>query len=218
MNLKVRGSNRPHEITNLFQLRHQEDLRGSGKESFWSLLSTAEDILKRTSSALNILNFSRRHPEKNFFGTENPEMTSNIETNAYQEQMSFYNLSQTKMYLLLGCTVSMVIIAIIQAGCNIFKSSEKKSSNQKNSQILLPRAATGETHRAFCEFYGAYNSPSNRLIQDTMNRLCNSFTLNNNTHPLRRRTHVIAGVQRSVDDDPNVSIRHRAQQLDLLNL
>lgn len=38
-------------------------------------------------------------------------------------------------------------------------------------------------------------------------------------HPVRRNTmrtqQMIAGVQRSVNDDPNVSIRHHVQQLNL---
>ena len=40
----------------------------------------------------------------------------------------------------------------------------------------------------------------------------NTFTLTDYMHPVRQ---AIAGVQRSVDDNPNVSIRHGAHYLNL---
>lgn len=52
-----------------------------------------------------------------------------------------------------------------------------------------------------------------------MDRFHTTFTLNDNTHPQRRRTvrteEAIAAVERSVEEDPNQSIRHRAQELDM---
>ena len=75
------------------------------------------------------------------------------------------------------------------------------------------------TYRALREFYGIHNRPSERLIRETVDRFRNTFTLVDNKHPIRRRTvrtqQAIAAVQRSVADDPNVSIRHRAQQVNL---
>ncbi|GFX03971.1 uncharacterized protein TNCV_4678751 [Trichonephila clavipes] len=52
-----------------------------------------------------------------------------------------------------------------------------------------------------------------------MERFRTTFTLIDNSHPQRRRTvrteEAIATVERSIEEDPNESIRHRAQELDL---
>ena len=52
-----------------------------------------------------------------------------------------------------------------------------------------------------------------------MERFRTTFTLNDNTHSQRRRTmrtgEIVAAVERSIEEDPNQSIRHRAQQLDM---
>lgn len=75
------------------------------------------------------------------------------------------------------------------------------------------------TYRALRPFYGQHNRPSEQLIRLTMERFRATFTLNDNTHPQRCRTvrteEVIAAVERSVEEDPNQSIRHRAQELDM---
>ncbi|CAH2107889.1 unnamed protein product [Euphydryas editha] len=70
-------------------------------------------------------------------------------------------------------------------------------------------------NRALRPFYGQHNRPSEQLIPLTMERFRTTFTLNN-THPRRRRTkEVIAAVERGAEEDPNQSIRHRAQELDM---
>ncbi|GFW35195.1 DUF4817 domain-containing protein [Trichonephila clavipes] len=52
-----------------------------------------------------------------------------------------------------------------------------------------------------------------------MERFHTTFTLIDNSHLQRRRTvrteEAIATVERSIEEDPNESIRHRAQELDL---
>ncbi|XP_023021061.2 uncharacterized protein [Leptinotarsa decemlineata] len=52
-----------------------------------------------------------------------------------------------------------------------------------------------------------------------MESFCTTFTLIDNSHPQRRRTvrteEALAAVQRSIEEDPKESIRHRAQELDL---
>ena len=52
-----------------------------------------------------------------------------------------------------------------------------------------------------------------------MERFRITFTLNDSTHPQRRRTvrteEVIAAVERGVEEDPNQSIRHRAQEFNM---
>ncbi|GFX58808.1 DUF4817 domain-containing protein [Trichonephila clavipes] len=75
------------------------------------------------------------------------------------------------------------------------------------------------TYRALRPFYRRQNRPSEQLIRLTMERLRTTFTLIDNSHPQRRCTvrteEAIATVERSIEEDPNESIRHRAQELDL---
>lgn len=75
------------------------------------------------------------------------------------------------------------------------------------------------TYCALRPFYRRQNSPSEQLIRLTMERFCKTFTLIDNSHPLRRHTlrteEAIATVERSIEEDSNESIHHRAQELDL---
>ncbi|GFX94714.1 DUF4817 domain-containing protein [Trichonephila clavipes] len=75
------------------------------------------------------------------------------------------------------------------------------------------------TYRALRPFYRRQNRPSEQLIRLTIERFRTTFTLIDNSHPQRRRTvrteEAIATVERSIEEDPNESIRHRAQELDL---
>ncbi|GFV02951.1 DUF4817 domain-containing protein [Trichonephila clavipes] len=75
------------------------------------------------------------------------------------------------------------------------------------------------TYRALRPFYRRQNRPSEQLIRLTMERFRTTFTLIDNSHPQRSRTvrteEAIATVERSIEEDPNESIRHRAQELDL---
>jgi len=76
-----------------------------------------------------------------------------------------------------------------------------------------------QTMRALRPIYGRHNRPSESLIRSTMDRFHTTFTLVDNRHPQRRRTvrtaEAIAAVEHSVEDDPNESIRRRAQQLEM---
>ncbi|GFV10628.1 transposable element Tc3 transposase [Trichonephila clavipes] len=73
------------------------------------------------------------------------------------------------------------------------------------------------TYRALRPFYRRQNRPSEQFIRLTMERFRTTFTLIDNSHPQRRRTvrteEDIATVERSIEEDPNESIRHRAQEL-----
>ncbi|GFW55026.1 DUF4817 domain-containing protein [Trichonephila clavipes] len=75
------------------------------------------------------------------------------------------------------------------------------------------------TYRALRPFYRRQNRPSEQLIRLTMERFRTTFTLIDNSHPQRRRTvrteEAIATVERSIEEDPNESINHRAQELDM---
>ncbi|XP_023173537.2 uncharacterized protein LOC111601262 [Drosophila hydei] len=76
-----------------------------------------------------------------------------------------------------------------------------------------------QTFRALRPIYGVHNRPSERLIRITMDRFRSTFTLNDNVHPMRRRTvrtaEAVAAVQKSIEQDPNQSLRRRSQQLGL---
>ncbi|GFY26504.1 transposable element Tc3 transposase [Trichonephila clavipes] len=75
------------------------------------------------------------------------------------------------------------------------------------------------TYRALRPFYRRQNRPSEKLIRLTMERFRTTFTLIDNSHLQRCRTvrteEVIATVERTIEEDPNESICHRAQELDL---
>ncbi|GFV58620.1 transposable element Tc3 transposase [Trichonephila clavipes] len=67
-------------------------------------------------------------------------------------------------------------------------------------------------------FYRRQNRSSEQLIRLTM-EFRTTFTLIDNSHPQRRRTvrteEAIATVERRIEEDPNESLRHQAQELDL---
>ncbi|GFW46202.1 transposable element Tc3 transposase [Trichonephila clavipes] len=75
------------------------------------------------------------------------------------------------------------------------------------------------TYRALRPFYHRQNRPSEQLIRLTMERFRTTFTLFDNSHSQIRRMvrteEAIATVERSIEEDPNESIRRRAQDLDL---
>ncbi|GFY11467.1 DUF4817 domain-containing protein [Trichonephila clavipes] len=75
------------------------------------------------------------------------------------------------------------------------------------------------TYRALLSFYRRQNRPSEQLIRLTMERFRTTFTLIDNSHPQRLRTvrteGAIATAERSIEEDPNESIHHRAQELDM---
>lgn len=52
------------------------------------------------------------------------------------EASSFW-LSMTKLYVVIGCIVALVVIAIIQAGCTIYKTSRGSSVNHKVPICLI---------------------------------------------------------------------------------
>lgn len=46
-------------------------------------------------------------------------------------------LSSTKLYLVIGCIIALVIIAVIQAGCTIYKTVRGSSSSHKVCRVLI---------------------------------------------------------------------------------
>ena len=75
------------------------------------------------------------------------------------------------------------------------------------------------TYRQFRDFYGAHNCPSEQAIRRTVDRFRTTYSLKDAITPTRRRNvrteENIAAVNESVEEDPNLSIRRRSQELGL---
>lgn len=74
-------------------------------------------------------------------------------------------------------------------------------------------------YRALREFYGAHNRPSETTIKNVITKFRSTFTLLDAKPPTRRRRvrteENIAVVEASVEENDNLSIRRRAQQIGL---
>ena len=75
------------------------------------------------------------------------------------------------------------------------------------------------TYRRLRDFYGAHNRPSEQTIRRTVDRFRTTYSLHDAITLTRRRNvrteENIAAVNESVEEDPNVSIRRRSQELGL---
>ena len=76
-----------------------------------------------------------------------------------------------------------------------------------------------QTYRALREFYGAHNRPTERGIRRVIDKFLTQFTLLD-IKPKTRQKSVrsqenIDAVAASVDEDPNLSIRRRSQEVGL---
>lgn len=47
-------------------------------------------------------------------------------------------MTSTKLYIVIACIVALIIIAIIQASCTIYRMSKKSSSKKVNKMVLEP--------------------------------------------------------------------------------
>lgn len=47
---------------------------------------------------------------------------------------SFFQLSETRLFIVLGCIAALVLVALLQATCTIYKTS-KKSNRHKVSSL-----------------------------------------------------------------------------------
>jgi hypothetical protein len=71
---------------------------------------------------------------------EPQSLTSNIVQDASSgSQDNFFNLTEAKLYIVLGCITALVLVAIIQASCTIYKAASKSSSSHKDH--LIPNSA-----------------------------------------------------------------------------
>lgn len=58
--------------------------------------------------------------------------TSNIISDTSESNAeNFFRLSETKLYVVIGCLAALILVAIVQAGCTIYKTSAKSSSSHK---------------------------------------------------------------------------------------
>ena len=75
------------------------------------------------------------------------------------------------------------------------------------------------TYRRLRDFYGSHNRPSEQAIRRIADRFHTTYSLNDAITPTRRRNvrteEYIAAVNESVEEDPNLSIRRRSQELGL---
>ena len=63
-------------------------------------------------------------------------VTSNIVQNtASDEKDGFFNLSEAKLYSVLGCIAALILVAIVQASCTIYKAASKSSSSHKVTSL-----------------------------------------------------------------------------------
>lgn len=81
------------------------------------------------------------------------------------------------------------------------------------------QSSVRQTYRALRPFYGRHNRPSEQAIRALMDKFRTTYSLHDVKPPTRQRNvrteETIAAVSASVQEDPEVSIRHRAQQLGL---
>ncbi|KAI8037514.1 hypothetical protein M5D96_009666 [Drosophila gunungcola] len=63
------------------------------------------------------------------------EYKSSSEPNAKETLLSFFDLSETRLYIVLGLIAALVLIALIQAFCTIWKTS-RKSKNTKLVYVI----------------------------------------------------------------------------------
>lgn len=84
---------------------------------------------------------------------------------------------------------------------------------------ILNQSSIRQTHRALLPFYGRHTRPSEQAIRAIIDKFNTTYSLCNNVKPTRAKTvrtdETIAAVNESVQEDKNVSIRHRAQELGL---
>jgi len=66
-------------------------------------------------------------------------------------------LSATKLYIVIGCIAALVLIAVIQAGCTIYKTVRNTSSYHKVSGMLT--ALFFEFHSEFFFSHSVYFMP-----------------------------------------------------------
>lgn len=60
-----------------------------------------------------------------------------MDTSAKDTLLSFFDLSETRLYIVLGLIAALVLIALIQAFCTILKTSRKSKNTKVNYFIPI---------------------------------------------------------------------------------
>jgi hypothetical protein len=58
------------------------------------------------------------------------QFTDTIEENNENSSSSFLQLSETRLYIVLGCIAALVLVALLQATCTIYKTSSKSNKHK----------------------------------------------------------------------------------------
>ncbi|GLV40155.1 nahoda [Carabus blaptoides fortunei] len=77
-----------------------------------------------------------------YFAFEAQSITSNVIPDESSENYganNFFTLSTVKLYVVLGCIAALVLVAIVQASCTIYKTSHRQSPSHKDH--LIPNSA-----------------------------------------------------------------------------
>jgi len=85
-------------------------------------------------------------------------------------------LSATKLYIVIGCIAALVLIAVIQAGCTIYKTVRNPSSYHKVSGMLTAlffefHSEVFFSHSVYFMPFCAFSLCNNENAQNIINKL-----------------------------------------------
>ncbi|KAK9694170.1 hypothetical protein QE152_g33703 [Popillia japonica] len=116
-----------------------KSVAGQGR-SFEDDTAHDEEVEKIIKDSIVSGTIGRFTVDKNHLNFEPQHLTSNIIPDSSSESATnFFNLSETKLYIVLGCIAALVLVAIVQASCTIYKTASKSSSSHKDH--LIPNSA-----------------------------------------------------------------------------
>lgn len=65
--------------------------------------------------------------------TDDVLVTTNVISDSSSTANAFFDLSGTKLYIVLGCLAALILLALVQASCTIYRSSKKPVLSHKVS-------------------------------------------------------------------------------------
>lgn len=77
-------------------------------------------------------------------------MTSNLvpDSSSSTVSSSFFDMPTTKLYIVLGCIGALVLVALVQAGCTVYRASGKRTaSRHKVTSLWEPRPSPQEMRK-----------------------------------------------------------------------
>ncbi|KRT85124.1 hypothetical protein AMK59_378 [Oryctes borbonicus] len=112
---------------------------GKGR-SFEDESAHNEEIEKIIRDSIVSGSIGRFTVDKNYLNFEPQHLTSNvIQESSSDSRTNFFNLSETKLYIVLGCIAALILVAVVQASCTIYKTASRSSSSHKDH--LIPNSA-----------------------------------------------------------------------------